>query len=175
MLEQFKRRLHDVRTLARLCTSAEEIARQQGRHKPGSEHFILAALSLPDPTAAGAFASLGLTEKQFRDALVAQRADALASVGITHAAAQLVNGASVPASPTSSCLYETKPSGQALVKRLADTRRTRAGRVLLGADVLLAAAQERYTPACRAFQKLGVSNRRLVEAASQAVRAASQT
>lgn len=168
MFQMIKRRLHDVRTLSRLCTTAEDIAHQQGRSKPGSEHFILAALALPDQTAAQAFTNLGLTEQQFQDALAAQRSDALASVGVSIKAVgvtELPSGLPQP----KPVLYETEPSGQSLVKRLADTRKTRTARFLLGADVLLAAAQENYTPSTRAFQKLGISADQLAEAAQRSV------
>lgn len=170
MFQFLKRRLHDVRTLALLCTSAEELAQQQGRSKPGSEHFILAALALPDQTAAQAFANLGLSEKKFQAALVAQRSDALASVGISTSEAELTEMPSeLP--PSKSALYEAEPSGQALVKRLADSRKTRSKRFLSGADVLLAAAHECYTPASRAFQKLGISTGQLTEAAQRSIHA----
>jgi len=169
MFQFLKRRLRDVQTLAQLCTSAEELAHQQGRSKPGSEHFILAALNLPDQSATHAFTSLGLTEKQFQDALAAQRSDALASVGIsTTAAAGLTNMLSA-LHPAKSALYETEPSGQSLVKRLADTRKIRSARFLIGADVLIAAAQECYTPSSRAFQKLGISSDQLTEAAQRSI------
>ncbi len=168
MFQMFKRRLRDVRTLARLCTTAENIAHQQGRPKPGSEHFILAALALPDQTAAQAFTTLGLTEQQFQDALAAQRSDALFSVGVSIKAIGVTDPSSDLPLPKS-VLYETEPSGQSLVKRLADTRKTRTARFLLGADVLLAAAQENYTPSTRAFRKLGISAEQLTEAALQSV------
>lgn len=57
-------------------------------------------------------------------------------------------------------MYETEPSGQSLVKRLANTHGTRAGRFLPGADILLAAAQENYTSSTRALQKLGINAKR---------------
>lgn len=169
MLQLIKRRLGDVRTLSRLCKTAEDIAHQQGRSKPGSEHFILAALTLPDQTAAQAFAELGLDEQRFQDALSAQRSDALASVGVSIKAVEVVELPSNLPQPKPA-LYETEPSGQSLVKRLADTRRTRASRSLLGADVLLAAAHENFTPSTRAFQKLGISSDQLAEAALRSVK-----
>lgn len=170
MFESLKRRLSDVRTLTRLCTVAEAIAHQHGQSKPGSEHFILAALALPDQTAAQAFAHLGISAQRFQEALAAQRSDALASVGIVAETGGVTQLPSFP--PPASVLYETEPSGQALVKHLADTRKARAGRLLLGADVLLAAALERYTPSGRAFQKLGVSTVQLTEAAEKSIRRA---
>ena len=168
MIQTFKRRLQDARTLARLCQVAENLALQQGRQKPGSEHFIVAALALPDQTAAHAFELLGVNERQFLEALAAQRSDALASVGVNAQAATSGNLPSIAPAPKSA-LYETEPSGQTLVKRLADTRKARAKRCLLGADVLLAAAQENFTSSSRAFQRLGISASQLAESANQTI------
>lgn len=168
MFQMLKRRLNDVQTLTRLCTLAEELAIQNGRPKPGSEHFIVAALALPDQTAAHAFELLGINETQFLEALAAQRSDALASVKVIAPAAGSATLASVP-HPPKSVLYEAEPSGQFIVQRLAETREARAERSLLGADVLLAAAQENYTSSSRAFQRLGVSGSQLTESANQAI------
>lgn len=169
MFQMVKRRLRDVRTLATLCKRAEEIAHEQGRAKPGSEHFILAALALPDRTAAGAFQQLGLTEEKFREALHSQRVDALRAVGVTvpETAFSTTPVGRVPESR----LYEAEPSGQALVKRLYDAREARGGRTLLGADVVLAVAQENHTPSSRAFHWLGVSKTALANAANHAIAA----
>jgi hypothetical protein len=164
MLQVFKRKLQDMRTLARICTLAEEFAHQDGRPKPASEHFVLAALALPDQTAAQAFAQLGIDERRFRDALAAQRSQALASVGIDTALSPAFPAAASPPKPA---LYQTQASGQALVKRLADTRKARVARGLLGADVLLAAAEEEHTPASRAFKGLGIGGAALAAAASR--------
>ncbi|HVE52601.1 MAG TPA: Clp protease N-terminal domain-containing protein [Ramlibacter sp.] len=172
MFQMFMRKLQDVRTLSGLCTVAEEAARRLGGGAPGSEHFILAALELPDGTAARAFAELGLDAARFREALSAQRSDALASVGISASATQAVQSGSAPPAGPRPALYEAGPSGQSLVQRLADARSTRAGRSLLGADVLLAAAQENHTPASRAFRTLGIRSEQLVVAANRSIASA---
>lgn len=172
MFQTFKRKLQDMRTLSRLCALAEELARQDRCPQPGSEHFVLAALALPDQTAMRAFAHLGLTEGRFRDALAAQRSDALASVGVTAARAGSSGGEAALLAPKSAA-YQAAPSGQSLVQRLAQTRQARAGRCLLGADVLLAAAQENYTSAGRAFQKLGITPGQLAASAGQSIESAS--
>jgi ATP-dependent Clp protease ATP-binding subunit ClpA len=168
MFQTIQRRLQDVRTLAALCTRAEELARQEGCPQPASEHFVLAALALPDQTAARAFARLGLTESRFREALAAQRCDALASVGVTAAATVASDQPPAPVPPKPGA-YQAAPSGQSLVQRLAETRTARAGRCLLGADVLLAAAQENHTFSSRAFRKLGIASSQLAEAARQSI------
>lgn len=167
MFQMVRRKLHDIRTLAKLCTLAEEIAREQGRAKPGSEHFVLSALALPDQTVARAFRQLGITEERFKEALHSQRVDALKAVGVSTSAAG-ISPHSIEPRPKP-ILYEAEPSGQDLVKRLTDSRRARRGRTLLGADVLLAASQESFTPSSRAFQRLGVSTVRLADAANQAI------
>jgi hypothetical protein len=171
MLQVVKRRLQDVRTLSRICTLAEAIAHQDGRPRPASEHFVLAALALPDRTAAHAFSQLGIDERRFRDALAAQRSQALASVGVD---ATLTTP--FPAAPPAPkpALYQAQASGQALVKRLADTRKARVARRLLGADVLLAAAQEEHTASSRAFKGLGISPATLAAAASSALERAAE-
>lgn len=166
MFQSFKRKLQDVRTLASLCTQAEHLALQQGRSKPGSEHFVLAALDLPDQTARQAFERLGIDADAFRNALAGQRSDALAAVGIVTPEAALA-----PPSPQSNKpkLYEAEPSGQRLVQQLAETRKERQARGLFSADILLAAAQERYTTTSRAFQWLGITTEQLTESATWAI------
>jgi hypothetical protein len=166
MFGSFKRRLQDVRTLAKLCTLAEEIARKRGRAQPGSEHFVLAALMLPDGTARHAFERLGLAEAAFVQALESQRADVLASVGV----AATGSDASQPVPlPEHSKVYEADPSGQSLVQRLAEARGERSERGLMSADVLLAVSQETYTASARAFQRLDISTTTLSDAARRAL------
>jgi hypothetical protein len=167
MFTSFNRYVQDARTLAKLCSAAEEIARAHGRAKPGSEHFVLAALGFADKTACEAFKHLSLTEAAFLDALTSQHEAALASIGIS-----LPTMAGEPAQtlvPPKGSLYETEPSGKSLVQRLADSRGTRKGRHLLSADILFAVAQETYTSASRAFRTLGISAAQLTDAASAAI------
>ncbi|MCD9085699.1 Clp protease N-terminal domain-containing protein [Stenotrophomonas sp. SY1] len=168
MLTLFSRYAQDSRTLAELCSAAEEIARGHGRAKPSSEHFVLAALGLDDRTAIEAFKHLSLTEADFLGALDSQHEAALSSVGMARPAA-------LPGPPTDALvapkgrLYQADASGQTLVQRLAQSRSKRKGRSLLGADVLLSVAQEAFTPASRAFRSLGISTVQITEAASAAI------
>ena len=136
MLRSLSRYVKDARTLTQLCSRAEEIARGHGHVKPGSEHFVLAALGLADKTASGAFRHLSLTEAAFLGALASQHETALASIGVTRPAASADPSARALVPPKGS-LYEAGPSGQSVVQRLAESRGARKGRELLGADVLL--------------------------------------
>ena len=169
MFASIKARFQDTKTIARLCAEAEQSARAEGRVKPGSEHFVLAALKLPDDTARHAFRSLGIDAKAFSKAISTQFAEALAAVGVVvaqSAEVSITSSVGVAPAPT---LYEAEPSGQALVQRLAATRKSRETRCLMGADVLLAIAREEHTIAIRAFASLGVTKQQLTEVADDAV------
>lgn len=171
MFASIKARFQDTKTIARLCEEAELSARADGRVKPGSEHFVLAALRLPDDTARHAFRSLGLTANSFSKAIATQFVDALAAVGVVvqrSAQDDTTSPARVAPIPN---LYEAEPSGQALVQRIAATRDSRKGRCLMSADVLLASAQEQHTTTSRAFASLGVTRLQLIEVANEAMAA----
>ncbi|WP_141454197.1 peptidase [Pseudoxanthomonas sp. z9] len=168
MFMSLSRYVKDARTLAKLCSRAEEIARDHGHARPGSEHFVLAALGLADKTASEAFGHLALTEAAFLGALASQHEAALASIGVARPAVSAGPPAQTRVAPKGS-LYEAGPSGQSLVQRLAESRGARKGRELLGADVLLGVAQEVHTSAARAFRGLGISAEQMADAASAAM------
>jgi hypothetical protein len=169
MFATVKKHLNDAKALSALCNAAEAAARAKGIAEPGSEHFVLASLTLPDQTAAAAFASLGLSRGTFEDAIESQYAMALLSVGIDVGGKIAGNDPGDPPSPPLSPLYRAAASGQALVQRLAASRGQRASRPLVGADVLMAVADEELTVAARALRALGVKPAQLVEAASQCI------
>jgi len=171
MFASIKARIDDTKTIARLCTEAERSARAEGRVKPGSEHFVLAALELPDETARHAFTSLGIDAGAFSKAISAQFSDALAAVGVVVTPSAKAGITSSAAAAPVPALYEAEPSGQALMQRLAATRKSRAARRLVGADVLLASAGEEHTITSRAFAHLGVTKQQLTEAANAAIAA----
>jgi hypothetical protein len=51
MFDRLRHRLRGVGTLKTLCEAAEQHARRAGQDQPGAEHFVLAALDLPDGSA----------------------------------------------------------------------------------------------------------------------------
>ncbi|MEC5397199.1 Clp protease N-terminal domain-containing protein [Uliginosibacterium sp. H1] len=165
MLTLLRTWLQDTKFIAALCRAAETLARHEGIAAPGSEHFVLAALALPDGSAARAFDALGLDAKRFRAAIGAQFADALAGAGVS--SASLTGQA--PSLREADGLYNAAPSGQTLMQRVADNRHARQGRPLLAADVLLAVAAEEYSIAARALRHLQVTPEALIDAARAAM------
>ena len=82
MFRQLQHRFQSMRTLSRLCTGAEAHARASGQAAPGAEHFLLAAIDLPDGSARRALESMGVAPAAVRDAIEQQYRDALRSVGL---------------------------------------------------------------------------------------------
>ena len=82
MFATVKKHLNDAKSLSVLCNAAEAAARANGIAEPGSEHFVFAALLLPDKTAAATFAHMGLSPSAFQDAIESQYTSALQSVGV---------------------------------------------------------------------------------------------
>jgi hypothetical protein len=167
MFATVKKHFNDAKTLSALCAAAEGAARKAGASKPGSEHFVLGALELADNTGLATFTRLGITREAFAQAIRDQFTNALGSVGISVPEGLVSHPAA--ASRPKPTLYEAEPSGQRLVQRLAEARGSRAGRPLVGADVLLAVTHEEFTVATRAFRVLGVGAESLAAAAKQSI------
>ena len=114
MFRQLQHRFQSMRTLSRLCTGAEAHARASGQAAPGAEHFLLAAIDLPDGSARRALESMGVAPAAVRDAIEQQYRDALRSVGLDATLPQ------APAlAPPAPGLYRAQPSGQEVVQTLA--------------------------------------------------------
>lgn len=166
MFDQIKRRMSDMRTIKSLCQLAEEHARVRGEARPGAEHFVLAALDLPDGTARRAFERLRVRPEDFSEAIDRQYSDALRNVGIdpplTPDAQPL---------PASTGVYSSEQSAQALMQELS--RRSDNNRVaLLGAHVIGVAANSQYGVAARTLRALGIKQSELAEAAALEIQAA---
>lgn len=159
MLQRLRQRLKDMRTLHRLFIRAELIARAQGQPRPGSEHFLLAALELPDGSARRAFERVGADPDALPAAIEQQYRDALAHVGI-HAPLP----AATPLAPPPAAAYDAQASGQDLIQTLARTRKGRPG-PLRGAHVVALIARTRQGVAARALQALRLDAGALARAA----------
>lgn len=152
-----KRRLQDISTIKALCSAAERHANTDGRKAPGAEHFVLASFDLPDGSAAGVFARLGVSPSEFRAAVVGQYEDALRSVGID------APGPDARPVAASAGVYNAQPSGQALMQALS--AQDKGDAPLLGAHVLLAASTASHGVVPRALRRMGIEPARLAEAA----------
>lgn len=148
MFNFIRRKLSAAITLAALCKAAEAEARRDGQSEPGAEHFVLAALSLPDGRASRAFQALGATEAMLREAIVRQYQEPLHALGMD------VELASHPLGEGNRArLYRAAPSGQALIQALGRS----GSESLTSTQVLVAAAKQSEGVLPRALVIMGLS------------------
>lgn len=153
MFRRLKQRMADAATLAALCRSAEAHARQDAQPEPGAEHFLLAALDLPEGSARRAFARVGADPDAVKPAIALQYDEALHRIGLDP-----VGLASTPeplVAPATG-LYSAAPSGRELVQGLAKGHRIDRRGPLLGAHVVEAVAATPHGVAARALRVMGV-------------------
>lgn len=164
MFRRLMQRIRDIRTISGLCRAAERHANADGQREPGSEHFILAALDLPDGTARKAFARLGVDPDGFGLAIARQYDDALRNIGIELPASASPAGPST-AIPAGRGWYKTKASVQTLMQALARRLRAKPGEPVLGAHLIVAALAAQYGVTVRALHSMGVKPEALTAAA----------
>lgn len=157
----------DVRTIGRLLTGAEAEARRAGEDRPAPEHLVLAAVALPDGTAARVLARVGVNTPQLRDAVESAHRDALTVVGVdldgdTH-------GSFALRAPARGALRST-PQAQQVFQDAVALSKTRRPARLCGADVVAAACRLERGTFVRALETLGVDRNALAAAAAVAAR-----
>lgn len=163
MFSSIKARFNDMGTIRTLCARAEHHARQEGQGEPGAEHFLLAALDLPEDTAQRAFRAVGADAAGLPAAIERQYAEGLKMLGLDPALAASL----APPSPPARNLFDAAPSGQEVMRILAEQR---AGhRPLLGAHVVAVVAGMQHGVAARALRLMGVDSEALRAAAVQIV------
>jgi ATP-dependent Clp protease ATP-binding subunit ClpA len=143
--------LTDMATMRALLEAAERESGAMGEPDPGAEHVVLAALGLPDHTAADALAELGVDAAQLRGAIEQVHADALAELGIT--------GPPTPApitTPTNRGVYRSKGSTRDLLTATAEARRTLHARRFTSAHVLIGASTLEHGTLSKALHRLGI-------------------
>lgn len=159
MLQRLKQRIADMRTIKILCEAAERHANGVGEREPGPEHFLLAALDLPDGLAARAVVRTGADPARLRAAIGAAHAGALATIGIDPAL--LGDEAPVPAAAG---VYRAQGSMAAVLRQLADFPRA-TGEPLTGAHVVAVIAAGSHGTAIRALRAMDVDGPTLAAAA----------
>ena len=178
MFNAIRQRFRDAQTLRALCFRAEKHANRQGQREPGTEHFVLAALDLPDCTAGRAFSLLGITPHAYRASIDKQYVSALSSIGVPSESFAKVDDGSF-AVPPSRGAYRTQPSAQSMMDVLTrevmkSEQKLDAASALLGAHVLLAASAAHRGVCARTFLDLGVEPAQLANAAKLAIDEARQ-
>lgn len=150
MFQGFKSKLNNISTIKLLCERAETYALQDQQREPGAEHFLLAALDLPDGTARLVFEQTGVEPDAVRAAIERQYADALRAIGLK---------ADTPADTPMSAnpgIYQAASSGREIMQELAATRKDHSP--LLGAHVVGIVAGMSHGVAARALRTLGVDS-----------------
>jgi ATP-dependent Clp protease ATP-binding subunit ClpA len=170
MFARIRRRLNDMRIIKQLCVLAEKHANADGRKTPGSEHFVLAALELPDGTARGAFQRMQLNPDDFRVAITRQYTEALQHVGID---IPVLPGSLEPQQPVppNTGVYQAEPSSAALMKSMAEHQKANSDTPLTGAHVIKIAAGQKLGITPRALKAMGADPARLVQAATEEISA----
>lgn len=164
MFDTIRQRFADMATIKALATGAEAEARADQQRAPGAEHFLLAALELPDQTARRALGRLGVDSAALRGALAEQHRAALQRVGIDAAAAE-ASRSDLPPLPQPAGLYDAAPSGREVMAKLAALRSQGHTGPLLGAHVALVVGTMPRGVAARALEAAGISGEQLVAAA----------
>ena len=162
MFAKLKQRLQDMRTIKNLCEGAENQARQAGQQQPGAEHYVLSALDLADGSARRVFQRLGADPDAYRAALTSQHVNAFGKLGLDASGIP----AATPVSGAASAVFDSQPSGQALMQALPELTR-RLPVPLCGAHVLLAAAAMHHSLAARALRAINLEPQALTQAAEK--------
>jgi ATP-dependent Clp protease ATP-binding subunit ClpA len=168
MLKVFRRlkyKIRDMGTISKLFKNAEALAQKHGEEMPGAEHFLLAALALPDNTAGNAFRRIGAEPSGFTDAINAQYHEALQSIGITAAPDLLAGDTTQPATEEVK-LYQAKPSVQELMQQLIRLP-SKNNMPLVGAHLVEVLASQEHGVTARALKVMGVDLAKLQAAARE--------
>ena len=150
MFRGLKSKLSDMATIKLLCEKAEAHALEDQQREPGAEHFLLAALDLPDGTARLAFEQAGAEPDALKAAIERQYATALRSIGLEPIAL-----ADAPISANAG-IYQAAPSGQTVMQGLTASRTGHGP--LLGAHVVGIVAGLSHGVAARALRALDVDS-----------------
>jgi ATP-dependent Clp protease ATP-binding subunit ClpA len=161
-----KSRLNSVSTIKALCLQAEQHALRDQQRQPGAEHFLLAALDLPDDPAKHAFAAIGADAATLRSAITKQYDEALQSLGID-AKVAAANALPEPPLPLQRGLYDASASGKQVMQSLAESRQ--AHHPLVGAHVVAVVAGMRHGVAARALRAMDIDADQLRSAAEKIV------
>lgn len=161
-----KAALDDMRTIKRLLTDAERIARELGEAEPGAEHLLLSAMDLPDGTAAAALSRVGVDAQGVRAALLAEQAEALEAAGMPRDRAEALATPEPLGDAGRPILYAAGPTAREAFRAAGDAAR-RAKRPLVGADVVAAVAALERGTAARILDRLRVDRPALSAAAAE--------
>jgi len=165
-MKWFKRiriRLRDMRTIKNVSLAAEEEAARMNELPPGSEHYVLAALQMPDGIARDVFVKLGANPDDFRSAIRQQYDDALRDVGIEPPALQDADNDDHAREPKPA-LYQAKPDVSTLFEHMRAHTDQNPDQPLRSASFLIGVAKLERGVSVRALKAMGISQAALLQA-----------
>ncbi len=145
--------LADMATIRALLEAAERESAAMGEADPGAEHVVLAALGLPDQTAAEALAELGVDAARLRQAIEQVHAEALAAVGI----AEPPTPTPLP-TPSKRGVYRAKGSTRDLLTATAEARKALRATRFTSAHVLIGASTLEHGTLPAALRRVGIDS-----------------
>ena len=162
LIYNIKQKIHDMKTISKLCQGAETHAILHGKEKPGAEHFMLSAFDLPDNTARNIFNRLNIDPSEINEVIKMQNIDALNCIGINQSA---VDSKLEPSETVRSNLklYNAQPSGQLLMQKLYQRNKKRKT-ALIGAHVLEIIASMEHSIISQALGAMGIDSTDLQKA-----------
>jgi ATP-dependent Clp protease ATP-binding subunit ClpA len=156
LINPLKRIKQDMKNISVLCQEAEKYAHINGEEKPGAEHFLMAALQLPDGSAKRVFDRLDIDPLDINQAIKAQHVDALHNTGLDDESIAKNLEYTEITNPKLK-LFDTTPSGQAVLQNLYQLNKKRKT-PLIGAHVLEVIASMKYGIAARTLTAMGIDN-----------------
>lgn len=164
MLKFIQSKLKTIGTIKRVSELAEWHAQRDGLRRPGAEHYLLAALDLPDGTAHRAFLDAGADPDRLKSAIENQYADALRLIGLEQPkdAAEPEPQVQAQTGP-----YRAAPSGEHVVQQLAADG---GNKPLLGAHIVAVVAAMDHGVAARALRAMNVDRAALKRSAESAIK-----
>ena len=135
---------------------AEQYAHRAGEELPGEEHFLLAALDLPDETALNIFTKMGFSKDEINRAINVQFQEALNTAGVDIAGIASLYDKNSDINIPVKVAYQAAPSGQALMQDLAELRRQDTMIPLLSLHIIKVLCSKRHGVVARSFKIMGI-------------------
>jgi len=169
ILTRVTNRLRDMNCLKNTGLKAEEIAHEMGEDLVGAEHWLLAALDLPDGTAGLAFERIGADASGLRAAIEQQYDDALRELGIQTEALNIPEHLGAANRKKKPIIFQAQASTNALFARFAEEIKNNKKSPFMGATVVQAAGRLTKGTLPRALHTMGIDGDMLSAAAAEII------
>lgn len=160
ILDNLKHIPGSMKTLVKLCEGSEKYATESGATEVGAEHYLLAAIDLPDGSARRVFERLDVDPDKLLGAINQQYSDALAKLGFDPSGIGSVIDDPEPVKKT--LFFPSSASAKDVMQRLE--AKCKEHLPLRGVHVIKVIAETEYGVVIRALRVLGIEPDMLSEA-----------